>query len=99
MPDDKQEKPQQQSKERVTEKQSAPRTRQYITEDGEILKAAGARPSTDPDTKPTTTDQPINKAREYEGGKLSEDAATKSGPSQQRPQRPRKPAQERKSNS
>lgn len=65
MPDEEQGQPSQPPAEREsTSTQRDPSTREVTVQDGEILKASGARPSPNPDPNPTVPDQPVSKAVE-----------------------------------
>jgi hypothetical protein len=65
MPDEEQKQPPQQpTKEERTSAQPDSSISSNAAQDGEILKASGARPSPDPGQLPGTTGGPVNKAAE-----------------------------------
>lgn len=66
MPDEEQRQPAQQPTEgESTSTQRESDIREATVQDGEILKASGARPSPNPNPTPTAPEGPVNKAVEF----------------------------------
>ena len=66
MPDEEQKQPTQQPTEgERTSTQQDSGVREATVQDGEILKASGARPSPNPNPTPTAPDGPVNKVVEF----------------------------------